>query len=180
MFKLIKLAFTGRQMSDQYASITTNEGEKMETTQTTTPEYYNPNQIISYKSIEGDTTFYPVVKITDLEMQIHNSRERIARLEKTLQVYTNQFNDIIDNLSEDNYYSDDMNKEDVLESLCAILEYEPVKEVSWTATLRVEGRSQVPLAEGISDFLNSIEFSTDAWNGDVIVEDTQVLDIEEN
>ena len=68
----------------------------METTETIAPDYYKPNEVISYKSIEGNTTFYPVVKITDLEIQIHNTRMRIESLEKTLDRYANQISDITD------------------------------------------------------------------------------------
>ena len=155
------------------------QGEKMETLALNEASY-NPHELVTYKVIENGETSYENVKVTDLEFAIHTQKERIANLERLLNNYSNQLSSITDLMTEDEFYADHITKEDVLDSLTQCLDYQPVKEISWTATLRVEGRAELPLAEDVSDFINSIEFSTDAWNGEVIVEDTQVLDIEEN
>ena len=95
--------------------------------------------------------------------------------------YSNQISSITDLMTEDEFYADHITKEDVLDSLTQCLDYQPVKEISWTATLRVTGRGEVPLPANDNQwFLDEIEFSADAYNGNVIVEDTELIDIEEN
>ena len=160
--------------------IPTNKKEEQIMETTTAPEYYNPNQIISYKSIEGDTTFYPVVQITDLEYQIHNSRQRIANLENILSNYSSQLNQITDQLSRDGWYDDSIDKDDVLTNLCEIIDYEPKKEISFTATITVTGRMDVRIGEDVSDLLDGIEFSLDTYNGDVIIDNYETYSIEED
>ena len=76
-------------------------------------------------------------------------------------------------------YENDSDSEDILKSICEIIDYEPKKEVNFTATITVTGRMDVPLGEDVYDLLNAIEFSVDAYDGDVIIDDYSTNEIEE-
>ena len=76
-------------------------------------------------------------------------------------------------------YENDSDSEDILKSICEIIDYEPKKEVNFTATITVTGRMDVPLGEDVYDLLNGIEFSVDAYDGDVIIDDYSTNEIEE-
>ena len=154
--------------------------QKKEEQMDTIAELYNPNQIVTYKVIEGDTVTYPTVKVTHLEGEIEDYKQRIATLENYLERSNNQIANILSNLDEDNWYSDVISKEEVLESICTYLDFQPVKDISFTAVIRVEGRAEMPLGEDVQDFLDNLEFNVDTWNGDAIVENDSIESIEEN
>ena len=88
---------------------------------------------------------------------------------------------IQDNLTAQGWYSDSAEKEDILSDLCSILLYEPKQTLVWSATVTVEGTTDVPLNE-INDFdlryfLND-ELSVDTNHGDTIINAHYVNDID--
>ena len=91
-----------------------------------------------------------------------------------------QLRQIQDALCEDHYYNDYTDKDEVLASLCEILDYEPKKEVYFTATIEVQGVVEIPLGEDVSEYLEGIEFSVDSYNGDVVIDNYDTDSIEEN
>lgn len=79
-----------------------------------------------------------------------------------------------------NYYEDEIYEaSDIVKTICEIIDFEPKREVSFTATITVEGRADVPFGEDVQDYLEAIEFSVDAYNGDVIVTNDSLSEIEE-
>ena len=104
----------------------------------------------------------------------------IANLEKIITNYSAKLRQIQDALCEDHYYNDFTDKDEVLASLCEILDYEPKKEVYYRAVIEITGRCDVPLGEDVSEFLENLEFSTDVYNGDAIVENDSIIEIEES
>ena len=76
-------------------------------------------------------------------------------------------------------YENGNDAEEILNSLCEIIDYEPKKEVTFTATITVTGRMDVRLGEDVEDILNGIEFTVDAYDGDVIIDDYSTNEIEE-
>ena len=118
-------------------------------------------------------------KITELQNQLSAATQRIEQLQNIAGSANSQLGKIIDNLTEDNWYHDGEGKEEILEQLCVILDHNPVKEVSFEATVRVSGRMNVPLGEDydLEDILSDI--SVDIYNGDVVFDDISVDMVDE-
>jgi hypothetical protein len=150
-----------------------NERNQMETT--TTPINYDANVLVTYKDIIDGVATYPTIKVNDLEWKL----ERIKGLEKQLDISNTQIRKIIDNLSTDGWYNPNVEKAQVLEELCEILEHEPKQEIRITGTMTFELRYDCPLDE-VEDFdaryFAQDTLTLDAYNGDVIVESFDVED----
>jgi hypothetical protein len=136
----------GRQMSLISSTIEENptieRQQPMEST-TTVPETYNANLLVTYKKIENGETSFPVIKVNDLEWTLEQARRtdtRANNLQSTI-------NKIIDCLTEDHWFNPNTELSDVLEELCEILNHNPVKTVTWEASITVRGEVEVPLAE---------------------------------
>ncbi len=146
----------------------------METTNTV-PETYNPNLLVTYKSITNGEASYPVIKTVDLEYQLDEKRRILDKL-NNLQ---SQVNRIIDNLSANGWYNPNTDKEEVLSELCDILGHEPKQTVRITATVNVEVDYEIPLDE-VEDFdakyFLQDNLSIDSWHGDVSVDSFDVED----
>jgi hypothetical protein len=153
------------QMENQYEPILTP----------TVPETYNPNSLITYKSIVNGEATYPSIKTVDLEYQLHENQLLTTRL-NNLQT---QVNSIIDNLNADGWYNPNYEKVEVLNDLCEILGHEPKQTVRITATIQVEVDYDIPLEE-VEDFdaryFLSDNLSIDSWHGDVSVDSWSVED----
>jgi hypothetical protein len=167
----------GRQMSLISSTIEENptiERQQMETTNTV-PETYNPNLLVTYKSITNGEASYPVIKTVDLEYQLDEKRRILDKL-NNLQ---SQVNRIIDNLSANGWYNPNTDKEEVLSELCDILGHEPKQTVRITATVNVEVDYEIPLDE-VEDFdakyFLQDNLSIDSWHGDVSVDSFDVED----
>lgn len=145
--------------------------------ETTTPINYDANVLVTYKDIIDGVATYPTIKVNDLEWKL----EQIKRLEKQLEISNGQIRQIIDNLSEDGWYNPNVDKEEVLNDLCEILDYEPKKEISFEGRVYFSGRVDIKLSE-LEDFdLEDIlsELSLDVYNGDVVIDDYSVEDVRE-
>lgn len=88
-----------------------------------------------------------------------------------------QIIDVIDEIYAGNW----TDEEDIANSLCQIIDYTPVKTVEFTATIRFNGRIDVPMSE-LSDF-NLSDALADAYvdihNGDVVIDEYDIEDAEE-
>jgi uncharacterized coiled-coil protein SlyX len=165
------------QVSEEDATIQpTNERNNMETV---SQELYNPHAFIAVRRIDsttGDNT-YPIYKATDIEEVLN----RINLLEQRISHQEKQIGQIIDNLSAEGWYSDSVDKEDVLKDLCSILDHNPQQEMSWTVTLTVSGTTLVNLDE-VNDFdiryhLND-ELSVDSNDFNSKVDSWDIYDVE--
>ncbi len=166
----------GREMSYISATIqSTNERKEMETT-STMPDTYNPNLLVTYKSINDNyEATYPTIKVVDLEGKL----DSLVRLEKQLTISNGQISKILDNLSADGWYNPNYDKSEVLNDLCEILGHEPKQTVTITAQVNVEVSYDIPLEE-VEDFdakyFLQDNLSIDSWNGDVCIESFDVED----
>ena len=165
----------GREMSYISATIqSTNERKEMETT-STMPDTYNPNLLVTYKSIENYEATYPTIKVVDLEGKL----DSLVRLEKQLTISNGQISKILDNLSADGWYNPNYDKSEVLNDLCEILGHEPKQTVTITAQVNVEISYDIPLEE-VEDFdakyFLQDNLSIDSWHGDVCIESFDVED----
>jgi len=157
------------------ATITPNyERKEMETT-STMPDTYNPNLLVTYKSIENYEATYPTIKVVDLEGKL----DSLVRLEKQLNISNGQISKILDNLSADGWYNPNYDKSEVLNDLCEILGHEPKQTVTSTAQVNVEISYDIPLEE-VEDFdakyFLQDNLSIDSWHGDVCIESFDVED----
>ena len=146
----------------------------METT-STMPDTYNPNLLVTYKSIENYEATYPTIKVVDLEGKL----DSLVRLEKQLTISNGQISKILDNLSADGWYNPNYDKSEVLNDLCEILGHEPKQTVTITAQVNVEISYDIPLEE-VEDFdakyFLQDNLSIDSWHGDVCIESFDVED----
>ena len=163
-------------LSVEDATITPNyERKEMETT-STMPDTYNPNLLVTYKSINDNyEATYPTIKVVDLEGKL----DSLVRLEKQLTISNDQIRRIINNLTIEGWYNPNVDKEDVLRDLCEILDHEAKQTITITATVNVEVSYDCPLDE-VEDldakyFLQD-NLTVDSWHGDVCIESFDVED----
>ena len=143
----------------------------METTnENVVPVHYNPNQLVTYKVIDGDTVTYPTDKVTEVEYALDRGRYwtkqwnelsgKVARLENDLEQYI------------------DMESEDIISAICEIFGFNPTKEIEFEATARITGTVNIPLSE-LGDFdIDNIDLfvTVDSYNYDVSA-DAEVEDL---
>ena len=165
-------------LSVQHATIQpTNERNNMEET-VTIPAEYNANILVTYKDIVDGVATFPTIKVNDLEWKL----ERIKRLEDELSRSNGTIRKIMDNLTEESWFNPNTEKEEILNDLCAILDYEPKKEVQFEGTIYFSGRIDVPLAEyedfDIDEYVNDI--TVDCYNGNVIIDEYHTEEVRES
>ena len=89
---------------------------------------------------------------------------------------------IQDNLAAHGWYDSNVTKEEVLEQLCTILSYEAKTTLNWSATIRVEGSTDVLLSEvdsfDLRYFIND-DLMVEALHGDTTINSYYVEDIDE-
>lgn len=165
------------QVSEEDATIQpTNERNNMETV---SQELYNPHAFIAVRRIDSTTqeNTFPVYKATDIEEVLN----RVNLLEQRIAHQEKQIGQIIDNLTMEGWYSESIDKDEVLRDLCTILDHNPQQEMSWTVTLTVSGTTMVNLEE-VEDF--DIRYhlgdnlSVDSNDFDTNVESWDIYDVE--
>ena len=125
----------------------------METTETLVPEHYNPNQLVTYKVINGTETTYPTSKVTDIEWKLENYRY----VDKRLSEYSSKAAQLEDRLAD--YL--EMDSEDIVSDICSIFGFNPTKEVEFEATATITGTITIPLAD-VADFdVNNVDLNID-------------------
>ena len=133
----------------------------METTTTEAPLHYNPNQLVTFKVIDGETVTYPTEKVTSIEYSLDQGRYwrkqwdtisgKVARLENDLEQYL------------------DADAEDIVNAICEIFGFNPTKEIEFEATATITGTIQIPLSE-LNDFdIDNMDLflTVDSYNYDV-------------
>ena len=141
----------------------------METTnETVVPVHYNPNQLVTYKVIDGNETTYPTSKVTDIEWKLENYRY----VDKRLSDYSYKATQLQDRLAD--YL--DMDSEEIVSDICSIFGFNPTKEIEFEANVTITGTVTVPLSE-LADFdidnvdlninLNSYSHDIDDYNVEI-------------
>jgi hypothetical protein len=117
-------------------------------------------------------------RITELENELSAIRQnREYYLAENGRVQ-GQIIDVVDEIQAGNWTDVD----DIANTLCEIIDYNPVKEIEFTATIRFTGRMEVPVSEynngfDISDALS--DAYVDINNGDIIIDQYDIEDAEE-
>jgi hypothetical protein len=145
----------------------------METTnEIVVPNHYNPNQIVTYKIIDSEAhqtdyaNWYPTVKVSDLEWELH--QYRIER--RALNRYTQHVNMLESRLPD--YL--DMDSEEIVADICSIFGFNPTKEIQFEATATITGTILVPLDEianfDVSDIDLNVYAELNSYDGEAEVE----------
>ena len=183
--------------------MTTNERNTMETTGIN----YNPHQMVELRKIVNGESTFAYYKATELEEMLFANPSfvalehmpdgtfkehtvtrsdvselyRIAQYrEARLQAQEKQMGQILNNLNIDGWYSDSIDKSEVLRDLCEIMGYTPQQEMQWSVMISVSGTTLVNLDE-VEDFdiryhladnlsVDSNDFDTkvDSWDIDSV------------
>lgn len=124
----------------------------------------NNYQVEALEFKNGETIYHYLTKADINEM----FRQR-QFTDSFLATARSKISRIVQNLTSTSWYSDAVDKEDVLSDLCSILEHEPKATLTWSATITVEGSTDVNLNEvnefDLRYFLND-ELSVDTNHGD--------------
>ena len=104
---------------------------------------YNPNALVTYKSIIEGSATYPKIKVVDLEWELEQKKRYSNRVDELL----TKINSITENLTEDSWFNPNYEKSEVLSDLCEILGFNPTKTVKFSGTMTFEGSIDVPLDE---------------------------------
>ena len=143
------------------------------------PDTYNPNLLVTYKSINNGDVSYPTIKVVDLEYNLDSYR----RLQDQLVISNGQIGRILDNLTTQGWYNPNVDKEDVLRDLCEILQHEPKQSITITGSISFEVSYEIPLDE-VEDFdaryFLQDNLTLDSYHGDVCIESYEVEDADVN
>ena len=147
----------------------------METTNETyqppvVPEHYNPNQLVTYKVIDVDSTekyvSYPTVKVTDIEWELEQKRyntKNLAQYISNVSMLENRLPDYLD-----------MDSEEIVADICSIFGFNPTKEIQFEATATITGTVLVPLDEvanfDVSDIDINVYAELSSYDGEADVE----------
>jgi hypothetical protein len=134
------------------------------------PNHYNPNQIVTYKVIDSDSTdqtnWYPTVKVSDLEWELHQYRRDKRSLNKYIE-HTGMLESRLPDYL-------DMDSEEIVADICSIFGFNPTKEIQFEATATITGTISVPLDEvanfDVSDIDLNVYAELNSYDGDVDVE----------
>lgn len=160
----------------------------METTNTNevqAPLHYNPNQLVTYKVIDIDDTYaatavahYPTVKVTELEWELEQGRRQVKKTNEL----QSKINRIIDNMTEDYWYNPNTEAETILNDLCEILQFNPVKTIEFTANITLNGSIEIPLSDAADVDLNDYVFenlSIDSYTGTMDINGWDIDSVDE-
>ena len=151
--------------------------------ETVTLDMYNPHALVTLKRIvnteSGDAQF-ELYKTTELEGVLDDLRRRDNLISQRIEAQEGKIGQIIDNLTMDSWFSDTVDKEEVLRDLCVILDHEPKQTMNWTVTITVSGSTEVDITE-VNDFdiryhlgdnlsVDSNDYTTnvDSWDIDLV------------
>jgi len=152
---------------------------------------YNPNLLVTYKYIpeltpshgvqlgEEPAATFMTDKVTEIEWQLHKSREYAARSSALAAERRGDIEWLEEHIVE--WYDPNYSKEEVLKALAEHFAINPMKEISVYGTVSFSGTIQVPLDE-VEDFdLSSVsidaELSSYDYEADLTVDD---VSLEEN
>jgi hypothetical protein len=150
----------------------------METQDQEVPVHYNPNQLVTYKVIDNGNTTYPTDKVTQIEYALEQARRTTDRANRL----QSKINQIIDNMTEEYWYNPNTDSETILNDLCEILEFNPVKTIDFTASVSINGSIEIPLSDYEDFDLNDYVFenlSIDTHTGSMEVNGFDVDRVDE-
>ena len=174
-------ATTLLSVEDATIKSTTTEGapmlDNLEATinfDSTTTNEYNPNQLVTYKVLNGySDPEYKTDKVTSLEWDLHNGRQS----QKRVGLLESNINSVKEIITESYAESED---QETLRSIAEALGIELTRTVEWTATIEVSGTMDIDLLEDV-DIEQEIydNLYVDSQNGNIEIGDTEVCNARE-
>jgi hypothetical protein len=140
------------------------------------PESYNANLLVTYKVIKGySDAEYTTDKVSSIEWDLHNGREYNKRV--------NTFNAQVETVKEiiSEAYEDSEDKE-TLRAIVEALDIELTKNVTWTATVEVNGSIDIDLfSEYPTDLDSEIEENlyVESQSGNIQIDEQYVTNVRE-
>ena len=141
------------------------------------PESYNANLLVTYKVIKGySDAEYTTDKVSSIEWDLHNGRQYNERV--------NEFNAKVDTVKEiiSEAYEDSEDKE-TLRAIVEALDIELTKNVTWTATVEVNGSIDIDLfSEYPTDLDSEIEENlyVESQSGSIQIDEQYVTNVRES
>lgn len=119
---------------------------------------YNPSQQIELRitDLNGENEEFTVYKAEDIEAMLRNQKRLNSILEKS----ESTISEIKTRMTLSDWYSDHTDKDEVLDQLAQIINFEPVANIVVTATIDVTLSAEIPLSEFDGDF-DAESFVTD-------------------
>lgn len=160
----------------------TNERNTMEQT-TTVPETYNPNLLVTYKKIAGtyaapEAPEYITDKVVDIEWALDGARRSEARANSL----NSKIEEIQSFMTEDNWYNPNTEASEILSELERILDFNPVKQIEFTGTIRFSGTIEVPLNESEDfDLFYHLQdnLTLDSYDGNTSIDSYEVENVDQ-
>ena len=141
-------------------------------------ELYNPNTLVTYKKIDGDTVSYPTEKVTDIEWALDQSRRNYKNLTEKQNSWYSKESQLRTLLEEVYENSDD---QESLASIAEIFDIPLTKEVEYTAWVRVDLTVEVELGgdtDSVKDFIAQ-NLTIDSFDSLISVNNYEVDRVEE-
>ena len=146
--------------------------------ETTMPETYNPNLLVTYKRIEDGEASYQTDKVVQLEWTLEEARSETRR-KNALQ---SKIDEITGYLDEDGWYNPNTELSDVLRELCRILDHNPTKTIEFSGTITFSGNIDVPLDESEDfDLFYHLQdnLTLDAYDGNIEINSYEVENVDQ-
>ena len=139
----------------------------------------NPMTTSSFTTDEQITALQ--TRINNLELMIESYQRQLATSSERGNALQSQINRIIDNMTFDYWYNPNTEASTILSDICEIINYEPKREVSFTAVMHFNGRIDVPLSEWDGFDLHEVlsEAYVDINHGDVVIDDYELHEADE-
>ena len=120
-------------------------------------------------------------KINNLEGLLESYQRQLTSSSAQYNELRSQINRIIDNMTYDYWYNPNTESETILSDICEIINYEPKREVSFTAVMHFNGRIDVPLSDWDGFDLHELlsEAYVDINHGDVVIDDYELYEADE-
>lgn len=132
---------------------------------------------------EVDATILPTTERKEMQTEeLQQANNRINLLEQRLAYQEKSIGQVLQNLTREGWYSDLVDKEEILRDLCEIFDHEPKQTVRITATVSVDVEYDIPLEEVDSfdaHYFLQDNLSIDSSHGDVIIQSWNVEDSQE-
>ncbi len=160
----------------------TNERNTMEQT-TTVPETYNPNLLVTYKKIAGtfaapEAPEFITDKVVDIEWALDGARRSEDRANKL----NSKIEEIKSFMTDEGWYNPNTEASEILSELERILDFNPVKQIEFTGTIRFSGTIEVPLneAEDFDLFYHLQDNLTlDSYDGNTSIDSYEVENVDQ-